>query len=191
MSDNKDSKYDGVPIHEYDGIQELNNHLPRWWLATFYGAIAFSVVYIAYYHIGPGPNQAQELAAELQAIEMAKKADTKADDGPSEETIAAVVKDPAKLASGKAAFVAKCSSCHGPEGQGSIGPNLTDAYWIHGGKTAEIVKVVADGVLDKGMPPWKAAMTPDEFVSVVAYVKSIRGTKPANPKAPQGELESE
>jgi cytochrome c oxidase cbb3-type subunit 3 len=106
----------------------------------------------------------------------------------SPEKLLALVSDKAAVESGKAVFMKNCVACHGPDGGGIIGPNLTDNYWIHGGTIAEVYKTVTVGVLEKGMPPWGKMLKPDELERVVAYVTTLHGTTPANPKAPQGIL---
>ena len=107
--------------------------------------------------------------------------------GPDVKALLAMVNDPEQLKPGKEQFASKCASCHAPDGGGLVGPNLADKFWIHGkGELADIYKVVREGVLDKGMPAWGALMSDAELNSVVAYVKTLDGTKPANPKAPQG-----
>jgi cytochrome c oxidase cbb3-type subunit III len=172
--------------HEYDGIRELDNPLPGWWLATFYGAILFSILYVFHYHVGTGKTLEEETAIHLEEIRAnAKiKAPTQT---PTEESLLAAYKEPNSPKLGNEVYQNKCASCHMAKGEGSIGPNLADAYWIHGdGSLVEIAKVVADGVLDKGMPPWKAMLKPEEFNAVVGFVHSLKGTNPPNPKAPQG-----
>src|SRR5690606_6343141 len=96
--------------------------------------------------------------------------------------------DPSVQEQGKTVYATNCASFHAPDGGGLIGPNITDNYWIHGGKPADIYHVVAGGVLDKGMPPWEKTLKPEQLRAVVAYVVSLKGTSPANPKAPQGDL---
>ncbi len=178
--------------HNYDGIQEFDNPLPNWWLATFYGAIIFAVFYVGYYHMGPGPSLDQELATGLEKIKAQELANQQTAAPLNDETLAAAFADPGVRASGKKVFTEKCLACHGASGEGGIGPNLTDAYWINGnGSLAALVKVVSTGVPDKGMPPWGPLLKQDEIVAVVAHVKGLNGTKPANPKAPQGELVKE
>ncbi len=166
--------------HEYDGIREYDNPLPRWWLITFYGTVAFAAVYVPYYHFGPGLSPVQEYEAELAAA-------------PKEKTIGSAdlaqkVKDPAVIAAGKETFVKLCAACHRPDGGGLVGPNLTDDHWIHGGTAADQIKVVTEGVPEKGMISWKAQLSPEQIVQVVAYVGSLRGSNPPKPKAPEGEL---
>jgi len=173
--------------HEYDGIQELDNPLPGWWLATFYGAIIFSFFYVGYYHIGPGPSTLEEVNAGLRKVAERKTANLSPSLGPDEATLLAALADPGKLAVGREQYMVKCASCHMAGGEGSIGPNLNDSYWIHGdGKIASIAKVIADGVPEKGMPPWKGMMSQDELVAVSAYVHTLKGLNPGKGKAPQG-----
>lgn len=185
MSEHEQEK---ILDHNYDGIQEFDNPLPGWWLATFYGTIIFTVLYIGYYHLGNGPGPLDELAQDMDKVKAMQQAGKPADAGPSEAALLAVFNDAGKREAGKKIFAEKCASCHGPDGGGIIGPNLADNFWIHGkGGLVDIAKVVADGVADKGMPPWKTMLKEDEVFSVVAYVKSLKGTHPSNPKAPQGE----
>lgn len=171
--------------HNYDGIHELDNPLPKWWLIIFYSTMIFAVFYYGYYEFGGGPSLKQELESDLAAIQaMAPPPGT----GPSAAlNFDGADKDPALLASGKAVFVGKCAACHGDNGQGLVGPNLTDHFWIHGaGTMADIAKVVQEGVAEKGMPPWGPVLSQDELKSVTVFVASLIGTNPANPKAPQG-----
>lgn len=184
MNENKEAK---LLDHEYDGIQELDNPLPNWWLTTFYGAIIFAVIYFAYYHLGNGPSLEQELHADMDAIRILKQSHLQKNAGPSEADLMVVFQDSAKRESGKTIFAEKCATCHGFNGEGQIGPNLTDKFWIHGnGSLTGIFTVVSEGIAEKGMPPWKAMLKPDEIYAVVAYAKSLQGTNPAKPKAPQG-----
>jgi cytochrome c oxidase cbb3-type subunit III len=175
--------------HNYDGIQEFDNPLPGWWLATFYGTIIFAALYIGYYHLGSGRGPNEELATELESVKAKQQtAQQGQPEGPNAEELQAVFADAARRDAGKKIFAEKCATCHGPEGGGLIGPNLTDNYWIHGkGTLVDIATVVSEGVLDKGMPPWKTMLKKDEIYSVVAFVKSLKGSHPSNPKPPQGE----
>ncbi len=180
---NEDLKHDRG--HEYDGIREYDYPAPKWWQAIFYGSIFWAVGYFAYYHVFEGETLRHQLDRELVDIEREKlKA---AANGPSDGDLMALVSKPEIVKAGKETFMSKCASCHGDQGQGIIGPNLTDQSWIHGaGTAADIFKVVDKGVADKGMPPWGPILAPAELKSVVAYVKTLQGTKPTNPKAPQG-----
>ena len=183
MSELKEKPLD----HAYDGIQEYDNPLPGWWLATFYITIVFAVLYIGYYHVGSGPGPHEELASDLAEIKAQASANTPKEPPLTEEAMMAVYADAGRRDSGKKVFVEKCASCHAVDGGGLIGPNLTDNFWIHGkGTMVDVASVVSEGVLDKGMPPWKTMLKKDEIQNVVAYVHSLKGTKPANPKAAQG-----
>lgn len=177
-----------IENHEYDGIHELDNPLPGWWLATFYITIVFAVVYYIYYQLGSGPTLDEELQASLQTIKTQQAEVEQSQPQTSEETLLAMVNNQAALDAGKNEFVAKCVACHGAAGQGLIGPNLTDEYWIHGdGSISAILQVANEGVLDKGMPPWKGVISPDLLEKVSVYVYTLQGTNPDGAKAPQGE----
>jgi len=176
-----------VPLkdHEYDGIQEFDNPAPFWWQLFFYLSIFFAIAYYGYYEIGPGKTLDQELSASLAEVKTIQNQNKPS--GPDVSQLKAIIANPTDLAKGKATFVSKCAACHVADGGGLVGPNLTDQFWIHGkGKLADIFEVVRTGVPDKGMPGWGALMSNDELNQVVAYVKTLQGTKPANPKAPQG-----
>jgi cytochrome c oxidase cbb3-type subunit 3 len=177
--------------HAYDNIEELDNPLPRWWLLTFYGTIAFSVVYFFYYTLGDGPGLTREWQKERAQLELTLSKNSGGNGPTDENALLAVVKDLEKQKSGKSLYQTRCASCHGAEGQGGIGPNLTDNYWIHGGKPAQVLATITNGVGDKGMPPWGGMLNKDELNSLVAFVKSINGTNPAGAKAPQGDLVKE
>ncbi len=173
--------------HEYDGIQEFDNPLPSWWLTTFYGTILFAFLYVGYYHFGPGTAPIEQLAQDLEEMRAVEKAAEKQDPGPDENALLAIFADPTRQKSGQHVFAEKCATCHGAEGGGLIGPNLTDNYWLHGkGNLTDLAHIVSDGVPEKGMPPWKTMLKKDEIYSVIAYVKNLKGTRPANAKAPQG-----
>ncbi|HVK61803.1 MAG TPA: cbb3-type cytochrome c oxidase N-terminal domain-containing protein [Bdellovibrionales bacterium] len=173
--------------HNYDGIKELDYPLPRWWLILFYVSIVFAVGYAGYYMLGFGPTLTQELAIDLQQISEAQAKAPKPE-SQGDEVFAVALKDPKQVQLGHDSFSAKCAACHGDVGQGLIGPNLTDDYWLHGnGSLQAIAKVVAEGVPEKGMPAWAAIVKSDELVHLVAFIKSLRGTNPPAAKEPQGE----
>lgn len=173
--------------HNYDGIQELDHPLPGWWLAIFYISIAFSAVYVAYYMTGIGPTLRDEMNATLQEFEAKKPQMPAASSAPNDDALLAMVADKARVQSGAEVFAGKCAACHGAQGQGQIGPNLTDDFWIHGGGgPSDIMKVVRDGVADKGMPPWGPVLKDDEMINVMLFIRSIHGTNPPNAKEPQG-----
>ncbi len=168
--------------HEYDGIQELDNNLPLWWLWTFFGAIIFSFIYwIHYSFTEDGPNLDQELQAAMTQIEQQRKSAEASDQSPEAQSPELVI------ASGKKIYQSYCASCHLENGGGSIGPNLTDDYWIHGHTTDAITLVIKTGILDKGMPAWEEVLRPHEIKSLVSFVESLKGLNVADGKAPQGD----
>lgn len=172
--------------HDYDGIEEYDNPLPGWWTWIFVATIVFSVGYWGYYQIGPGPTIIAQYEDEMRAAAERQAAATPAPAAGDETELRALMKDRAAMAAAKETFATRCAACHGPEGQGIIGPNLTDDYWLHGGTLADIRRTITEGVPDKGMVPWKDALKPDELNRVAAYVASLRGSHPSNPKPPQG-----
>lgn len=194
----KGGEPDHLLDHDYDGIQEYDNPLPRWWINIFWLTILFSALYalnLPWIGIGKGriANYEHDMAVarERQAALAAKSPPPAT---TSAAALLAMSKDPARLAMGKERFVSTCAACHREDGGGNIGPNLTDEFWIHGGQPTEILKTVSDGVLDKGMPAWSQTLTPDEVAAVAAYVLTLHDTHPPNPKEPQGtkvERESE
>jgi cytochrome c oxidase cbb3-type subunit 3 len=173
--------------HDYDGIKEYDNPLPSWWSWIFVATIAFSIGYWAYYQIGPGPSLIADYEHEMRehAALQAKLAPATAG-GPSEEKLRALMKDTRVMASAREIFATRCMPCHGPQGQGVIGPNLTDDYWLHGSTLVDIRKTINDGVVEKGMIPWKDQLKPAEIDAMAAYVVTLRGSNPPNPKPPQG-----
>ncbi len=171
--------------HDYDGIQEFDNPMPRWWVWIFWATIVFAVIY--YFDFtgairGPGRVKEYEMAMADAARRYPQPAA-----GGDASALAALRNDDKALALGKTTFVTNCAACHRPDGGGLIGPNLTDDYWLHGGTVAEIHTTIMNGVLEKGMPPWGKMLKPDQVSAVAVYVASLHGTNPANPKAPQGE----
>jgi cytochrome c oxidase cbb3-type subunit 3 len=178
--------------HDYDGIRELDNHLPPWWKWGFYFTIFWGVIYLVNYHIFPvwneGYSQEAEFFAEMATAEkqIAEYRKTAAD--LVDENNVTLLTDVASLDKGKAKFKEVCAACHGDNGQGGIGPNLTDAYWIHGGDVKSVFKVVKYGVLEKGMISWKDEMKPNEMQAVISYIFTLQGSDPAGAKEPQGDL---
>ena len=173
--------------HEYDGIQELNNPTPGWFMYLFYATIIFAVSYLLIYHVfGVGQLQYAEyktemaVAAKEKAAYLAKSADN------VDENTVKLSTDATVLAAGKATFEGKCAPCHGNNGQGVVGPNLTDDYWLHGDKISDIFKTIKYGVQAKGMPTWQSQLTPKQISDVANYIESLHGSNPANPKEPQG-----
>jgi len=184
-----ENKQDHLLEHSYDGIQEFDNPMPRWWVYLFWATIIFSILYILNvpgFGIGKGRIADYDKAmAAAAAADAKRKAAQPA--GASAEQLAAMTKDASVLALGKQVFGQNCAACHRADAGGQIGPNLTDDYWLHGGALDQIHKTVTDGVLEKGMPPWSKVLKPNQLDAVVAYVYTLRGTNPPNPKAPQGD----
>jgi cytochrome c oxidase cbb3-type subunit 3 len=176
--------------HEYDGIRELDNVLPPWWLWLFYGTIAWSVVYVFNVHIsGTWLHQADEYEQEMAQAKVDVEAYLAKAAASVDENSVTAMTDAGSLAAGKTTFVTYCKACHGENGEGNaVGPNLTDAYWLHGGGIRNVFTTIKYGVVEKGMQSWKKDLKPAEMQQVASYILSLQGTSPANAKAPQGEL---
>lgn len=175
--------------HDYDGIKELDNNLPPWWVYLFYACIVFSVIYLVRYEIMGAPDQEAELKNEMaQAkIEVAEYMKT-APDLMDEKTVT-LLTEPADLTSGKTIFETNCAACHRADAGGQIGPNLTDDHWILGGGIKNLFHTITNGGRDgKGMIAWKGTLKPKEIQAVASYVISLRGSNPKDPKAPDGEI---
>jgi cytochrome c oxidase cbb3-type subunit 3 len=174
--------------HNYDGIQELDNALPPWWKYGFYITIVVAVIYIFNFHVmGNGKNPSQEYVAEMEKAKIEMdifEANNK--DKVDEKNVP--MADAAGLATAKEFFMAKCKVCHGEKGEGLVGPNLTDDYWLHKGSLNDIYNTIKMGYADKGMQSWSNDFSPKQMSFLASYVKSLHGTNPPNPKAPQGEL---
>ncbi|MFV0540692.1 MAG: cbb3-type cytochrome c oxidase N-terminal domain-containing protein [Aestuariibaculum sp.] len=175
--------------HSYDGIRELDNNLPPWWLYSFYISIIFSVVYLLKYHVFEGQNQYDELDIELAEAKMAVEEYKKTATDLVDVNSVTLLTDAANLSVGKSVFDTNCVACHMADGGGGIGPNLTDKYWILGGDIKSVFKTVSEGGRSgKGMIAWKQMLKPKEIAQVSSYLLSFQGTTPANPKDPEGDL---
>lgn len=173
--------------HNYDGIRELDNKLPPWWLGMFYLSIGFAVVYLFVFHmsdIGPSSIKEYETEMEVAKAEVNAYIATQADN-VNEENVAALT-EPDQLAMGASIFSANCASCHGKLGEGGVGPNMTDDYWLHGGGIKNVFHTITNGVPDKGMIAWGEQLRSSDIQRVASYLLTLRGTNPPNPKAPQG-----
>jgi len=173
--------------HEYDGIQELDNPLPRWWLVTFYGTIVFSIFYYGYYELFGGPSHDALFQSEMMIIEERQPAltDVSSEDFDSLD-VNSLLADSESMLAAKDHFLTKCAACHGQNGEGLVGPNLTDKYWIHSkGGIAAIVEAIRVGYPEKGMPPWGELIPPELHVYISAYVLNLPA---AEGKPPQGDL---
>lgn len=174
--------------HEYDGIREYDNPMPRWWLWMFYATIIFApLYYVLPGRLGENGGNVAEYDASVAEYRASQPA---APPTISGERLLALSKDREALDEGREVFTKNCVACHGPDGGGVIGPNLTDDAWIHGGTPSAIHGTVVTGVMAKGMPAWERLLKPEELDHVVAYVISLQGTKPATPKGPEGVVDS-
>jgi len=172
--------------HEYDGIQELDNRLPKWWLGLFYITIIFSIIYFLRYHVlKTGDLQAQEYEKEMAAASEKYKP---VQSDVLDITTVTLLTDAANLEAGKAIYDQQCQVCHLSKGEGLVGPNLTDEYWIHGGSIGDVYNIIVVGVPAKGMISWKDQLKPEEIQQVSSFILSLVGTNPPNAKAPEGEL---
>lgn len=185
MSDNnEESKKSAKILNEhYDGIIEHDHPLPNWWISIFVLTIIFSVFYYGYYEMLDGPSTDQELAEKLAVI---KTLEGESGNANIIANIDELIKDSKSIEVGKKVFAEKCFMCHGDKGQGLIGPNMTDNFWIHGNQPKDILHVIQKGVPEKGMVPWEAVLSPEEQVATVAFIISLKGTNPAGAKASEG-----
>jgi len=176
--------------HEVDGIKELDNKLPRWWVWLFYITIAFSAVYLVYYHVlHVGDLQAAEYEKEWKKGEEIKSAAI----AKFEATLGTLEpsQDAAVLQIGQQKFLTLCAPCHRQDGGGLVGPNLTDDYWIHGAKFVDNLRTIINGVPEKGMLTWRGMLKPSEIQAVASYIYTLRGTKPENPKPPENQQQTQ
>lgn len=178
--------------HEYDGIRELDNVLPPWWLWLFYATIVWGVVYVVNVHVFKiWPDQDTEYAQEMAQAEVDIAAYVALQAAAVDENTVVALTDASAIGSGEKIFQEFCKACHGNAGEGNaVGPNLTDAYWLHGGSINDVFRTIKYGVVEKGMQSWKAELNPEQMQAVASYIFSIQGSAPANAKEPQGELYS-
>lgn len=175
--------------HEYDGIRELDNDLPPWWKYGFYLTILVAVVYMVAYHVTDSlPLQKKEYQASLAKAEKEVAEYMKNSANNVDETTVKLLTEAADLKTGQDLFIASCAACHGRAGEGGVGPNLTDEYWMHKGGIADIFKSIKYGWPDKGMKSWKDDFSPMQISQMTSYIKSLAGSNPPNAKEQQGEL---
>ena len=176
--------------HDYDGIKELDNNLPPWWIYSFYISIFFAIIYLGHYHLF---NTGDLMIAEYQneLLEAKQNIETKKASGDLviiDETNVELLADASSIETGAKLYASLCAACHGSEGQGLVGPNLTDPYWVHGGEFKEIFSSIKYGIPEKGMIAWKSQLSPGQIQKVTSFIMSIKGSTPPNPKAPEGNL---
>ena len=175
--------------HDYDGIKELDNNLPPWWVYLFYGCIVFAVVYLVRFEILDGDNQETEFKKEMAQAEIDIAEYKKTAPDLMDEKTVTLLTEPAELAKGKTIFETNCAACHRADGGGQIGPNLTDDHWILGGGIKNVFHTLVNGGRDgKGMVSWKGTLKPKEMQLVASYVLSLKGSNPKDPKAADGEI---
>ena len=178
--------------HNFDGIKELDNHLPPWWKWLFYGTIAWSVSYIIAFHfVNTMPLSIEEYEKEMAiAQQEANRRKASSPQVEIDEASLQYTAEPAILEKGKQVFLNNsCGACHRNDGGGNtIGPNLTDEYWLHGGDVKSVFATIKNGIVEKGMPAWGKSMSPEDVRNVTFFVISLQGSNPENAKAPQGEL---
>lgn len=178
--------------HSYDGIRELDNPIPGWFNFLFYGSIIFGIVYFLNYHVfKTGKLQDEEYVIEMKEAEKERELFLSKSANMVDENTVTLDLNPETLAAGKALYTQSCTPCHGAGGEGTVGPNLTDDYWIHGGDVKSVFKTIKYGVPDKGMIAWEKQLSPKQIAELANYIKSLKGTNPPNPKAPQGVEEKE
>jgi len=172
--------------HDYDGIREYDNPLPRWWMWLMWGSVLFSAPYFVYYTFGVGGTLQDSYDAETAAFfeVLAKRL---GDVQPDEATLTRLGRDDVFMSTGRALFRANCAVCHGPDGGGGTGPNLTDDHYINAKKIEDLFNVIRDGVVNKGMPAWGKSFGEPQMIVLAAYAAHLRGSTPATAKAPQGD----
>jgi cytochrome c oxidase cbb3-type subunit III len=176
--------------HAYDGIVEIDNPVPAWFMTLFYGTIFIGVVYLFTYHvIGNGQIMTTEYKEQMIEGEAVKEAFMKKFAKSINENNVTVLKDSKAIEDGKKLYTQNCVACHAADGGGGVGPNLTDEYWLHGGNVKSIYHTISEGVAEKGMIAWKKSLNPLQIQQITSYIFTMKGTKPANPKEPQGEKE--
>lgn len=177
-----------VPVleHDADGIQELDNLLPSWWVWLFWLCNVFAIAYLLYFHVFKlGDLQAASYVKEAKAGEQIKAAALASFESNLDSLQPS--KDPAMLSKGLQVFTTYCAPCHRPDGGGLVGPNLCDDYWIHGSKYQDALKIIINGVPEKGMLTWRGVLKPDEIQAVASHIYTLRGSSPPNPKPPENQ----
>lgn len=186
-----DEEKDLVMEHTFDGIAELDNPTPAWFMVLFYTTIVFAVVYMFSYHVvGWGKLQDEEYVVELEQAEAAKVAFLQKPGNAGaviNENNIEVSTDKDMLLQGANLFKTSCAPCHGEHAEGLVGPNLTDEYWLHGGDVKDVFKTIKYGVPDKGMIAWEKTLGAKQIAALTNYILSLKDSNPAGAKAPQGE----
>ncbi len=178
--------------HDYDGIKELDNNLPPWWKYGFYLTIVVAIVYLINYHvIGTGDLQGKEYEKEIAQAKLEVDEFMKTSANNVDENTVKLLTEATDIATGKDLYIVNCVACHGKGGEGTVGPNLTDDYWLHGASIQDLFKTLKYGWVEKGMKAWKEDLSPMQMAQIASFIKTLKGTNPPNPKAPQGDLYTE
>ncbi|MCY7352419.1 MAG: c-type cytochrome [Cytophagaceae bacterium] len=173
--------------HAYDGIVELNNPTPPWFMGLFFGSIGFAVIYLLIYHvIGTGDIMASEYKQEMAIADLQREEYIKKVAGSINENTVTLMNDVKGIDAGKALFAQNCTACHGVNAEGKVGPNLTDPFWLHGGTIKAVYHIISEGATEKGMIAWKKQLNPLQMQQVASYILSLQGSNPAGAKEPQG-----
>lgn len=175
--------------HNYDGIKELDNALPPWWLYSFYASIIFAAGYLVYYEIMDGDGQYVEYEHEMAIAKIALEEYKKNTPDLVDSQSVTLLTQASDLEAGAQLYQTNCMACHAVDGGGGIGPNLVDEHWILGGGVKNIFQVISEGGrAGKGMISWKSILKPTEIQQLASYIVSLEGTQTANPKAAEGDL---
>lgn len=187
VEDERDILFD----HNYDGIKELDNSLPPWWKYGFYFTIVWGIAYLIYFHLGGGPSSEKEYNEEVEIAQLQIEEYMKKSANAVDENNVTLASDAGSLDAGKTIYLDNCAACHGRLGEGGVGPNMTDDYWLYGGSINDIFKVIKYGVPAKGMKAWQAELSPSQIRQVSSYIKTLYGTNPPNAKEKQGNFYKE
>lgn len=175
--------------HDYDGIRELDNNLPPWWKYGFYLTILVAVIYMINYHVSKtGALQKEEYTNSVKRAEVEIAEYMKTSASNVDENTVKMLTENKDIAAGKDIFISVCSACHGRAGEGGVGPNLTDDYWLHGGSVKDIFKTIKYGWPDKGMKSWKEDFSPVQIAQITSFIRTLKGTNPPKAKDKQGDL---
>ena len=156
--------------HVFDGIEEYDNKLPNWWLATFYGGSIFAIGYWSfYYQHYKGPSPEQQAEAAIASIRSSKATSGK---GLDDAGFWEMSRNATTVAAGAKSFATLCASCHAENMTGRIGPNLVDRTWLHGGRPTDIQHTITQGVALKGMPTWGPILGETKINELVALILS-------------------
>jgi cytochrome c oxidase cbb3-type subunit 3 len=172
----------------HDGIYELDNPPPPWFMFLFYGTILFAVIYFVRYSVtGSGLTQEEEYLAEIEEVESEKTVDLVEEDLSVDENTVVALTDQASIDAGKKIYIQNCKVCHDKDARGSVGPNLTDEFWKNGGGAKNVFKSIKYGIVEKGMRAWQEDLSPKMMQDLTSYIISLQGTNPEGAKAPEGD----